>query len=167
MQRLWERRVTPAIPDHLKRAAWTPRPTPGTGHLCAGGLSHKLARRPNRVFCIVGDGELNEGAVLGGGSVYYAHHRLNNLTVFIDWNKQQLDGELEEIINPIRSGREIPCVCRFSIIKSPSRAMISPDCSGGFRPVPPAGSTQQVVIMTALRAGVAMHGAVNNSHRYA
>ncbi|MDU7100538.1 MAG: transketolase, partial [Enterobacter sp.] len=29
---------------------------------------------------------------------FIAHHRLNNLTVFVDWNKQQLDGELDEII---------------------------------------------------------------------
>ncbi|KYE79932.1 carbohydrate degradation protein, partial [Salmonella enterica subsp. enterica serovar Typhimurium] len=58
-----------------------------------------LARRPNRVFCIVGDGELNEGQCREAYQ-FIAHHRLNNLTVFIDWNNQQLDGEQEEIINP-------------------------------------------------------------------
>ena len=60
-------------------------------------LSHKLAGRPNRVFCIVGDGELNEGQCWEAFQ-FIAHHRLNNLTVYVDWNKQQLDGELDEII---------------------------------------------------------------------
>jgi transketolase len=65
----------------------------GQGISIAGGmaLSHKLAGRPNRVFCIVGDGELNEGQCWEAFQ-FIAHHRLNNLTVFVDWNKQQLDG---------------------------------------------------------------------------
>lgn len=61
-------------------------------------LSHKLAGRVNRVFCIVGDGELNEGQCWEAFQ-FIAHHRLTNLTVFVDWNKQQLDGELDEIIS--------------------------------------------------------------------
>ena len=60
-------------------------------------LSHKLAGRPNRVFSIVGDGELNEGQCWEAFQ-FIAHHRLTNLTIFVDWNKQQLDGELDEII---------------------------------------------------------------------
>lgn len=73
----------------------------GQGISIAGGmaLSHKLAGRKNRVFCIVGDGELNEGQCWEAFQ-FIAHHRLNNLTVFVDWNKQQLDGQLDEIINP-------------------------------------------------------------------
>ncbi|MGC0092053.1 1-deoxy-D-xylulose-5-phosphate synthase N-terminal domain-containing protein, partial [Enterobacter asburiae] len=72
----------------------------GQGIPIAGGmaLSHRLAGRPNRVFCIVGDGELNEGQCWEAFQ-FIAHHRLNNLTVFVDWNKQQLDGELDEIIS--------------------------------------------------------------------
>ena len=50
------------------------------------------------MFCIVGDGELNEGQCWEAFQ-FIAHHRLNNLTVFVDWNKQQLDGELDEIIS--------------------------------------------------------------------
>ncbi|VFS80131.1 Transketolase [Raoultella planticola] len=71
----------------------------GQGISIAGGmaLSHKLAGRANRVFCIVGDGELNEGQCWEAFQ-FIAHHRLTNLTIFVDWNKQQLDGELDEII---------------------------------------------------------------------
>lgn len=90
----------PSHPDRLK----TPGVDATTGSLgqgisIAGGmaLSHKLAKRPNRVFCIVGDGELNEGQCWEAFQ-FIAHHQLNNLVVFVDWNKQQLDGELDEII---------------------------------------------------------------------
>ena len=32
---------------------------------------------------------------------FIAHHNLNNLTVFLDYNKKQLDGALDEIIKPL------------------------------------------------------------------
>lgn len=92
----------PSHPDRLKtRGVDATTGSLGQGISIAGGmaLSHKLAQRVNRVFCIVGDGELNEGQCWEAFQ-FIAHHRLNNLTVFVDWNKQQLDGELDDIINP-------------------------------------------------------------------
>lgn len=92
----------PSHPDRLKtRGVDATTGSLGQGISIAGGmaLSHKLAGRANRVFCIVGDGELNEGQCWEAFQ-FIAHHRLNNLTVFIDWNKQQLDGELDDIIQP-------------------------------------------------------------------
>ncbi|MGL5457309.1 MAG: transketolase [Enterobacterales bacterium] len=92
----------PSHPDRLKtRGVDATTGSLGQGISIAGGmaLSHKLAQRTNRVFCIVGDGELNEGQCWEAFQ-FIAHHRLNNLTVFIDWNKQQLDGELDDIIHP-------------------------------------------------------------------
>lgn len=90
----------PSHPDRLKtRGVDATTGSLGQGISIAGGmaLSHKLAGRPNRVFCIVGDGELNEGQCWEAFQ-FIAHHRLNNLTLYVDWNKQQLDGELDEII---------------------------------------------------------------------
>lgn len=90
----------PSHPDRLKtRGVDATTGSLGQGISIAGGmaLSQKLAGRANRVFCIVGDGELNEGQCWEAFQ-FIAHHRLNNLTVFVDWNKQQLDGELDEII---------------------------------------------------------------------
>ncbi|HHE5696427.1 TPA: transketolase [Citrobacter amalonaticus] len=92
----------PSHPDRLKtRGVDATTGSLGQGISIAGGmaLSHKLAQRTNRVFCIVGDGELNEGQCWEAFQ-FIAHHRLNNLTVFVDWNKQQLDGELDDIIHP-------------------------------------------------------------------
>ena len=92
----------PSHPDRLKtRGVDATTGSLGQGISIAGGmaLSHKLAQRTNRVFCIVGGGELNEGQCWEAFQ-FIAHHRLNNLTVFVDWNKQQLDGELNDIIHP-------------------------------------------------------------------
>lgn len=51
------------------------------------------------MFSILGDGELNEGQCWEAFQ-FIAHHNLNNLTLFIDYNKQQLDGALDEVIQP-------------------------------------------------------------------
>ncbi|WP_301098546.1 transketolase [Otariodibacter sp.] len=62
-------------------------------------LSHSLRNMPNKTFCIVGDGELNEGQCWEAFQ-FIAHHNLKNLCVIVDYNKQQLDGNLTDIINP-------------------------------------------------------------------
>ena len=73
----------------------------GQGISIAGGIAKALQidKKSNRVFCIIGDGEINEGQCWEAFQ-FIAHHNLNNLTVFLDYNKQQLDGTLEEIIKP-------------------------------------------------------------------
>ncbi|MBW7983601.1 transketolase [Enterobacillus tribolii] len=93
------------LPSHPDRLL-TPGVDATTGSLGQGvslaagmALSHRLAGRPNRVFCMLGDGELNEGQCWEAFQ-FIAHHNLNNLMLFIDYNKQQLDGTLEEVIRP-------------------------------------------------------------------
>ncbi|WP_435307595.1 transketolase [Sebaldella termitidis] len=73
----------------------------GQGISLATGIAmaEKLSGKDNRVFTILGDGELNEGQCWEAFQ-FIAHHNLNNLTVFVDYNKLQLDGTLEEIIKP-------------------------------------------------------------------
>lgn len=92
----------PSHPDRLK----TPGVDVTTGSLGQGisiaagiALAHQQAQRSNRVFCITGDGELNEGQCWEAFQ-FIAHHQLNNLLLFIDNNKQQLDGRLDDIIRP-------------------------------------------------------------------
>ena len=72
----------------------------GQGVSLATGIAmaEKLSGKDNRVFTILGDGELNEGQCWEAFQ-FIAHHNLNNLTVFVDYNKLQLDGTLEEIID--------------------------------------------------------------------
>ena len=73
----------------------------GQGISLAAGIAmaEKISGKDNRIFTILGDGELNEGQCWEAFQ-FIAHHNLNNLTVFVDYNKLQLDGTLEEIIKP-------------------------------------------------------------------
>ncbi|MPM75677.1 1-deoxy-D-xylulose-5-phosphate synthase [bioreactor metagenome] len=51
----------------------------------------KLLKRPNRVFCIIGDGECNEGQVWEALQ-FIVHKKLSNLIILVDNNHQQVDG---------------------------------------------------------------------------
>jgi len=59
----------------------------GHGLPMAVGCAMSLAndKEQNRVYCIVGDGELNEGSCWES-LMLAAHHKLCNLTLFIDYN---------------------------------------------------------------------------------
>ena len=57
----------------------------------------------NRVFCIMGDGEQQEGSVWES-AMAAAHHKLDNLCAIIDRNRLQIDGGTEKVmaIDPLR-----------------------------------------------------------------
>ncbi|MGG2025962.1 transketolase [Gottfriedia sp. S16(2024)] len=93
------------LPSHPDRNL-TPGIDMTTGSLGQGisaavgvALSHKLSEMDNYTYCIVGDGELNEGQCWEALQ-FAAHHKLNNLFVFVDDNKKQLDGLTKDIIDP-------------------------------------------------------------------
>jgi transketolase len=58
----------------------------------------RLDGRKNHVFCMIGDGESQEGQVWEA-AMAAAHNRLDNLTVILDENKLQIDGSTDEIMN--------------------------------------------------------------------
>lgn len=154
----------PSHPDRLKtRGVDATTGSLGQGISIAGGmaLSHKLAGRPNRVFCIVGDGELNEGQCWEAFQ-FIAHHRLNNLTVFIDWNKQQLDGELDEIICAFDLD------AKFRAFGFDVSTVKGDDVVGlleQVQPVPPADARPRVIILDSIKGqGVPYLEKLSNSH---
>jgi transketolase len=61
-------------------------------------LGAKLGGKSNRVYCIMGDGEQQEGniweAVMAAG-----HYRLDNLCGIVDRNRLQIDGWVREVMN--------------------------------------------------------------------
>ncbi len=61
-------------------------------------LAGKMDKKDYRVYVIMGDGEMDEGQVWEG-AMFANFHRLNNLTVIVDYNKFQLDGAIEEILD--------------------------------------------------------------------
>jgi transketolase len=70
----------------------------GQGFATAVGLARGLRLRhsPARVFCLLGDGELQEGMVWEAAAGA-AHARLANIVAIVDCNGVQLDGTVEDI----------------------------------------------------------------------
>lgn len=60
-------------------------------------LKHKNIRTLPRAFCLVSDGETNEGAVWEAAQ-FASHHLLFNLIVLVDKNKIQALGRLDEVL---------------------------------------------------------------------
>jgi transketolase len=67
--------------------------------LAAGmALSFKTFRADPRIFCLIGDGELQEGTTWES-LLLASHYGLDNLTLLIDNNQLQEDGKLQDIIS--------------------------------------------------------------------
>ncbi|HKU83840.1 MAG TPA: ribulose-phosphate 3-epimerase [Candidatus Nitrosocosmicus sp.] len=66
-------------------------------------LANKLDKRDNMVYCLLGDGETNEGQIWEA-SMAAAKFKLNNLIAILDRNKIQQDGFTEEVmpIDPVK-----------------------------------------------------------------
>ncbi len=93
-----------SLPSHCDRLK-TPGIDMTTGSLGQGissavGIAKalKIEGKSNFVFTIVGDGELNEGQCFEAIQ-FASHHQLDNLVVFVDENKIQLDGFTKDISN--------------------------------------------------------------------
>ena len=73
----------------------------GQGISAAAGmaLAAKLQGKENRVYTLLGDGELEEGQVWE--ALMFAHHyKLDNLCILVDNNNLQIDGSIDQIIDP-------------------------------------------------------------------
>lgn len=60
-------------------------------------LSKRLNQDDHLVYCLCGDGELQEGQIWEA-ALFAHHHRVDNLILTIDWNGQQIDGPNDEVI---------------------------------------------------------------------
>lgn len=92
----------PSHPDRLKIPgvdATTGSLGQGTSVAAGLGLSLRLESSDRHVYLICGDGELNEGQCWEAFQ-FIAHRKLHEVITFVDRNGMQLDGRLEDIINP-------------------------------------------------------------------
>jgi transketolase len=75
--------------------------TGALGHGLAIGagmaLAARIAGRQNRIFVILGDGELDEGSVWEA-ALMAAKHRLDRLVVVVDYNKLQSYGAIDDVL---------------------------------------------------------------------
>lgn len=60
-------------------------------------LAKKLNGDDKTVFCLTGDGELQEGQVWEA-AMFAPHQKVDNLIVIVDWNGQQIDGPTKEVM---------------------------------------------------------------------
>ena len=61
-------------------------------------LAKKLDKDSSTVFCLMGDGEQQEGQVWEA-AMFAPHNKLDNLLCFIDVNGQQIDGPTNKVLN--------------------------------------------------------------------
>ena len=78
----------------------------GQGLSVANGmaLAARMDKKKYRVYCLIGDGESQEGQIWEA-AMSAGQHKLDNLTAILDNNKLQIDGKIEDIkgLDPIRA----------------------------------------------------------------
>jgi transketolase len=85
------------------------RKTPGiemsTGSLgqglsvaCGMALAGRLDEKDYAVYCMMGDGEVQEGNIWEG-AMFAAHQKLDNLVAILDRNRLQIDGNTEDVMS--------------------------------------------------------------------
>lgn len=70
----------------------------GVSAACGMALGARLCGTGNRVYTLLGDGEIEEGQCWEA-FMYAAHHKLDNLCVVIDVNGLQIDGATRDVMN--------------------------------------------------------------------
>ena len=72
----------------------------GQGLSCANGMAiaGKMDNKNYRVYCILGDGEIEEGQVWEA-AMASNKYKLDNLCVIVDNNNLQIDGTIEEVMS--------------------------------------------------------------------
>ena len=92
------------FPSHTDRKL-TPGVDLTTGSLGQGvstatgaALANRIDGRDNHVFCVIGDGEADEGQVWEAFHFAFAH-KLDNIVYIIDNNGYQLDGSTRDILD--------------------------------------------------------------------
>ena len=66
--------------------------------VCNGvAMAARIDKHPRRVYCVMGDGEQQEGQIWEA-AMFAGHYRLDNLCSIIDYNRKQIDGDVEDIM---------------------------------------------------------------------
>lgn len=72
----------------------------GQGLSVANGmaLAGKLDHKDYRVYCLMGDGEIEEGQIWEA-AMSASHYKLDNLCAIVDYNNLQIDGKVTDVMN--------------------------------------------------------------------
>ena len=69
----------------------------GLSVACGAALTKRLNNDPCLVYCLMGDGELQEGQVWEA-AMFAPGRNIDNLIAVVDYNGQQIDGPVEEVM---------------------------------------------------------------------
>jgi len=70
----------------------------GLGQAAGIGLGLKMDGKSNRVYCLMGDGELNCGNIWES-AMFAGHHNVNNVTAVVDRNNIQINGFTNDVMD--------------------------------------------------------------------
>ncbi|WP_305150861.1 transketolase [uncultured Dubosiella sp.] len=105
-EELWKLRKMGAMLQGHPDMKHTPGVDMSTGSLGQGvsaacGMAYALKQKKSsaRVYCLLGDGEIQEGQVWEA-AMFAAAKQLDNLVLMIDNNNLQIDGTIEEVNSP-------------------------------------------------------------------
>jgi transketolase len=99
------RKINSRLQGHPTTAEHLPGVRVATGSLGQGlsvaigaALAKKLHAASERVFVLMGDGEVNEGQIWEA-ALFAAHHKVDNLIAIIDRNFKQIDGDTVDVMD--------------------------------------------------------------------
>ena len=70
----------------------------GLSVACGMALAARMDKKDHGVFCIIGDGETDEGQNWEA-AMFAGHHKLDNLVGITDYNKLQIDGFTKDMLD--------------------------------------------------------------------
>lgn len=62
-------------------------------------LAGKMKHKDYRVYCLCGDGEIQEGQIWEA-AMFAGHRKLDNMVVIVDNNNLQIDGKISDVCSP-------------------------------------------------------------------
>jgi transketolase len=69
----------------------------GLSVACGMALGSRMDGVARRVYCVMGDGEQQEGQIWEA-AMFAAHYKLENLCAVIDYNRKQIDGDVQDVM---------------------------------------------------------------------
>lgn len=99
------RKLDSRLQGHPATAEHLPGVRIATGSLGQGlsvavgaALAKKLNQDNHYVYCLCGDGEINEGQIWEA-AMFATHHKVDNLIAMVDWNGKQIDGDTKDVLD--------------------------------------------------------------------
>ncbi|MGE5175000.1 MAG: transketolase [Hyphomicrobiales bacterium] len=69
----------------------------GLSVACGVAVASRMDGNPRRIYCVMGDGEQQEGQIWEA-AMFAAHYKLENLCGIVDYNRKQIDGDVQDIM---------------------------------------------------------------------